>query len=466
MKQILIFTLFASALFFGCSKYSEENVLNDTISRRTFVAHVEDNQTRLHAQKPYIIWDENDAISVIDGENNLLYNYLEGEFCPSNNNVEVSDGQVYAVYPYDENNSVTDGKFSLTLPANQSYAENSFGDGANTMVAVSNGDDLYFKNVGGYIELKLYGNDVTVKSIKFEGNSGEQLSGNVIVSFDGDGNPTYEWNPASSNAETKVVTLTCPDEGVKIGATSGEATSFWIVVPPHTFNNGFTITVTDKDGNSFVKSTTKKITLDRNHLKPMAVLEFVSKPKAGELYYYKGSDKGEMEIPESGELSMSHFLPIEINPESLEPVVSDNLLARMEITKIEIPEGITSIGAVTFAYCTNLEEVVLPSTLESIEMGAFGGCESLRNITIPSSVQTIGDMAFLMSGLEGELIIPGGVVTLGMSAFAQTNIEKVVIPDSVTGSIHSTFMGCTNLTDVTIGSGITELNHTVFSGCI
>ena len=469
MKRFLFCASIAiTMLFVGCSKESDLAMPNNIKKGRKFVATIEDNQTRLHAEKPNIVWDVNDLISIIDGDNNLSYIYDDEDksFSPSENNInniEVPEGEVYAVYPYDENNSVTDGKFSLTLPANQSYAENSFGDGANTMVAVSNGNDLYFKNVGGYIELKLYGNDVTVKSIKFEGNSGEQLSGNVIVSFDGDGNPTYEWNPASSNAETKVLTLTCPNEGITLGNTDAEATSFWFVVPPQTFNNGFTITITDTNGINYIKRTTKSIELQRNHLKPMAAFNIFENV----LWCYVGDERYPVPVAPSSEggIDMSNIFPIEINPETFEASSSENLEIRKMVTRIVVPEGITSVGTATFAYCTNLESIVLPSTLTSIGMGAFGFCQNLRSITIPNGVESIGDLAFMLSGLEGELVIPDSVESIGMGAFAQTNIEKVVIPDSVTGSIHSTFMGCTKLTDVTIGSGITELNHTVFSGC-
>lgn len=53
------------------------------------------------------------------------------------------------------------GKIILTLPAVQPYAENSFGLGANSMVAATeNKSDmlLQFKNLCGYLVVKLYGN--------------------------------------------------------------------------------------------------------------------------------------------------------------------------------------------------------------------------------------------------------------------------------------------------------------------
>lgn len=52
------------------------------------------------------------------------------------------------------------------------------------------------------------------------------------------------------------------------------------------------------------------------------------------------------------------------------------------ITKITIPEGITTIESYAFANLTKLEEVVLPSTLTRIGVGAFIGCERLRKINL------------------------------------------------------------------------------------
>jgi hypothetical protein len=96
----------------------------------------------------------------------------------------------YAVYPYNKDIKITEtGVITATLPAEQSYAENSFGLGANTMVAVTKDVDdtfLKFRNVGGYLKLQLYGENVTVKSITLTGNNNEKLAGKAINKGDGD----------------------------------------------------------------------------------------------------------------------------------------------------------------------------------------------------------------------------------------------------------------------------------------
>ena len=54
---------------------------------------------------------------------------------------------------------------------------------------------------------------------------------------------------------------------------------------------------------------------------------------------------------------------------------------RDEITKVQIGEGITEVGAKDFEGCRNLTQVSLPSTLRRIRAYAFKNCTALREIT-------------------------------------------------------------------------------------
>ena len=86
----------------------------------------------------------------------------------------------YSVYPYRLTTSIAaDGVLTMRLPEEQPYASDSFGLGANTMVAVTEGPADYFlkfKNICGFLVVKLYGTG-TVKSLVLEGSNGEKLAG-------------------------------------------------------------------------------------------------------------------------------------------------------------------------------------------------------------------------------------------------------------------------------------------------
>ncbi len=65
-----------------------------------------------------------------------------------------------------------------------------------------------------------------------------------------------------------------------------------------------------------------------------------------------------------------------------------------EIKDLVIPSGVTSIGFITFLYCSNLTSVTIPNSVTSIGRCAFCGCSGLTSIEIPNSVMSIGDRAF------------------------------------------------------------------------
>ena len=65
-----------------------------------------------------------------------------------------------------------------------------------------------------------------------------------------------------------------------------------------------------------------------------------------------------------------------------------------KITKLIIPESVTSIGNYAFCGCKVLTSITIPESVTSIGNGAFRSCASLTSITIPESVTSIGDETF------------------------------------------------------------------------
>ena len=136
------------------------------------------------------------------------------------------------------------------------------------MVSVTKDNPLMFKNVGGYLVLKFYGEGVAVSSIRLEGKNDEKLSGQATMK------PEIGVLPKISMTETAgtSVTLTC-DEPIELSADKENATVFWMVVPPTTFSKGFKLTVTGPDGKTSVKETDKSLTIIRNTLLRISPVE-------------------------------------------------------------------------------------------------------------------------------------------------------------------------------------------------
>ena len=212
-----------------------------------------DDVTRTYVEEnKYLRWHEDDLIAAFYGNTlNRLYKF-NGETGDNNGTFSlVATGElgtgnaldaIYAIYPYDSSATITDqGVMTLSLPAYQDYAENSFGDSANTMVAVTQSIEdtfLPFKNVCGYLKLYLYNSVASpLKSIELTGNNGELIAGKATVVIDSAGEPVLTMD---SKEATTAVTVQSVD-GVDVGRTAQTATEVWLVLPEIVFEKGFTI---------------------------------------------------------------------------------------------------------------------------------------------------------------------------------------------------------------------------------
>lgn len=161
---------------------------------------------------------------------------------------------IIAYYPYSSSVSAAKSGSNYTLdvilPTEQTYVAESFGNGAMPMVAVSETNNITFRNVCGGMKLQLKGTQ-KVTSIKVEGKNGELLSGAATVTaYTDETKPTITM---ASGASTSV-TLDC-GSGVQLNEST--ATEFILAMPPVLFSKGFTVTVTDIDGGTQAIETDK-----------------------------------------------------------------------------------------------------------------------------------------------------------------------------------------------------------------
>lgn len=169
------------------------------------------------------------------------------------------------------------------------------------------------------------------------------------------------------------------------------------------------------------------------------------------------------------------------------------------ITKLVIPEGVTSIAASAFSCCRKLKYVTFPNSLEEIGFIAFYNCESLESIYIPEMVKTIANEAFSGCGevkkiqvasnnkifdsrnncnaivitSKDELIVgcenttfESGLKTIGQYAFKNVSGLRVIdIPSSVTCIDEGAFFGCDNIEDVTLPEKLQKIGESAFYNC-
>ena len=192
--KINLFIAMAALMICGCSQFTEHDAAPScTINAPASIeASIEEPQesTRTYVDNDNTLhWTANDEISYFPGVAvNMQYRFSGETGAIGGSFDRVSSESVsgtalscnYALYPYDKSTSVaTNGSISYTLPDVQYYAEESFGLGANVMVAATkdtNDNVLRFKNACGYLEIQLYGTNAKVKSITVRGNKDEKIA--------------------------------------------------------------------------------------------------------------------------------------------------------------------------------------------------------------------------------------------------------------------------------------------------
>ncbi|WP_051588957.1 leucine-rich repeat domain-containing protein [Ruminococcus sp. NK3A76] len=170
-----------------------------------------------------------------------------------------------------------------------------------------------------------------------------------------------------------------------------------------------------------------------------------------------------------------------------------------KMTSVTLPDSITSIGELAFHACTSLKAIALPDSVKSIGCGAFHSCDNIMEISIPKSLTSIGEDAFsncknlkrisvdadntAYSSVDdvlynknktvlifcpigkSSITIPSGVTSIWHHAFMCGSITSVVLPDGVKSIGGSAFLGCPGLKSVTIPNSVTSIGDDAFNGC-
>lgn len=259
MKKIFIFITLLTALS-ACNKEESSVSSQNTDIITAQIEQETDTKTYMDAYNN-IRWSEGDQIvGFMKSSLGLKYRILPssvGKTYASFENISDSNGNINAgiewdhnvvYYPYSDAVEVVKSGpnyiLDVVLPSEQTYAPESFANGSMAMVAVSEDNNITFKNILGGIKLQLRGTQ-KVTSIKVEGKNNEKLSGFAVVTA-----YTDNTKPAitmTSGAST-TVTLNC-GSGVQLNEST--VTEFIIAVPPVLFSKGFIVNVIDTDEKTY-----------------------------------------------------------------------------------------------------------------------------------------------------------------------------------------------------------------------
>lgn len=280
MKNAFLWAGILSAMVVSCST-QEPTDINSTKQHRYFGVLEEDSSTRMYADDQLrTLWNAGDCISVFekstfnnkyqldedveDGDAAGGFHYVSGPTYGAENPID----HHVAVYPYRSTTKMSnDEVLTIVLPAEQTYRPDMYGRDANTMVALTQENEhgqvrFYFKNLCGFRKVLLYGEGIVVSSVTFSAIFDETLAGKATVTVpEVDGIPEIT---GFSNDQSSVK-LVCP-EPVVLGSTKQDAVAFWFVLPPVTLSSGYTLTVTDVNGNEYMVSNPNESTINRREV--------------------------------------------------------------------------------------------------------------------------------------------------------------------------------------------------------
>lgn len=308
IKRSLAAIAISAAALAGCQEIQIENDYTLKKYHASMEEFQPDTKTYL-GEGNQILWGEGDVIEVYGGnEYGKYYAVSESSVGKSSAEfVEIPDWEgpavkcdklvaVYADIAWtDEDEIPKTDNGDLIIPIYLNPERNLVDDCSLhklPMVAVSSigSQELSFKNIGGILKLSIKGKR-EINSIKIVGNSEEHIAGCAYVTVNED--EIHQVSPSEDFGYYKQY-IELSSRGLPpIMLSEKEATDFYIPIIPTDFTNGFTVTITDTEGNEYIKSTNKRNEVKRSHILTMP--EFLIESTDNDDNDGEGDDGGEEE---------------------------------------------------------------------------------------------------------------------------------------------------------------------------
>lgn len=130
------------------------------------------------------------------------------------------------------------------------------------------------------------------------------------------------------------------------------------------------------------------------------------------------------------------------------------------ISKLEVPDGTTSIGANNFYGCNNITELVVPDSVTFIGFGAFEGCNNIQKVTLPF----VGESRDKIAWKYHFGYIFGATQNKHNNEKVPSVLTTVIVTDTKLVASYS-FFYCSNITNITIKEGTEVIEQYAFKDC-
>lgn len=257
-----------------------------------------------------VLWSEGDSIGAISSSG-VVTKCTVASIDGATATFSVPTDTQWAIYPYVSGSTFDTSKntLSYTLPNTRTIdgAKKVFGNGENVMCAHLSDNNLSFRNLCGYIEVKLKGTG-SVKHIALRNNSGnwDALSGLGTIDFT---DPAVPKITTGTNHGTtfNFAYATCSN----VELSTSEATSFYFIVPPRTYKN-MSVCVQTENGSYSVISQ-NEITVNRSKIRPISAINIDDLKPASATDLSVGGVANCYVVPQSSEAKYYSFPARKIN---------------------------------------------------------------------------------------------------------------------------------------------------------
>lgn len=150
------------------------------------------------------------------------------------------------------------------------------------------------------------------------------------------------------------------------------------------------------------------------------------------------------------------------------PVVEIRVMAFMgcsNLKKVEIADGVKSIGSLAFNACTNLEELIIPQSVEEVDNGAFNDTAWLATKKKNDNLIIAGRVVLDGKECEGTVVLPDYVVRIAGGAFYGAALTEIVLPEGLKYIDSCAFCECKNLMEISIPDSVTCIESLAFQDC-
>lgn len=182
--------------------------------------------------------------------------------------------------------------------------------------------------------------------------------------------------------------------------------------------------------------------------------------------YTVDTEKGEVTVTKYKGTASVVIVPAEIDGYPVVHIGNRAFAFCWNLTAVDVPESVTSLGTDVFRGCDGITEFVWPDQIAVIPDNAFYDCSNLKSIIIPDTVTHIGSSAFFACYDLTSLDIPESVTSIGSDAFRLcSSLTEFIWPDQITKIPNNCFYDCYSLKNIVIPGTVTEIGNYAFEAC-